>query len=233
MLIDQQQPVGTAQVRETLAGDGLLRWCSKRALTQCSVRRRMFQNQTAQPLETPMDEHALALLDRLQGPDGALGRRKLSSVLSDFDDGYTSGWAFDVPKVFCRALGLSFEPGGDGGNDSGRCKQSSAFEFSRGDMLYDTRRANEDRAHAKICVQVRAATSVSRATETTPRNPGMVRFDLHTQSEDRRRFVHRASRCTTQDDFVRFLIAGPPPEWTDISEIYRAIGLSGGQEGEQ
>lgn len=46
-----------------------------------------------------------------------------------------------------------------------------------------------------------------------PRDPGRVEFVIKTPDEDRQIMVERTRQTLTQDEFVRFLIMGPPEDW--------------------
>lgn len=172
-----------------------------------------------------MSESALELLDRLVGPEGAKGSRRLVETLTDFPGGYTAGWRFELPEAFALALDIRVVEVREEGVARLAPRQASSFDFGRGDVLYDTRRAYEDRALARLAVQVRSATPVRRADNDLPRDPGVVVFELYVQSADGKRFESRGTHPTTQDDFLRFLIAGPPEEWERIAAAFRALGL--------
>lgn len=172
-----------------------------------------------------MSTSALAVLKTLCSREGVKGRRKLTTVLSEFADGYSDGWCFDVSKAFRPALAITYEEVKENGRSRMQWKQGASFNFSRGDTLYDTKAAYKDRANANVCVQVKSATGVKLPGGDEPRDSGTVIFDLLVQDENRRRFVSKGLETTTQDEFVRFLIAGPPAEWSSVSEIFSDLGL--------
>jgi hypothetical protein len=91
--------------------------------------------------------------------------------------------------------------------------QGAWFSFSAGDSLFDTADGYLAWPQAlrmiRVCVQVDAALPVSVAEGSSARNPGMVTFSVYTPTASKARIKKRFQHSFSQDDFVRFIIAGP------------------------
>ena len=94
--------------------------------------------------------------------------------------------------------------------------QGSSFSFKIGDTLYDTPNAyrvwSEALKSINLCIQVKTTSSAGSTEGDSGRFPGSVTFTILTPNKDRSKIVERGEHIMTQDDFVRFLISGPPEE---------------------
>lgn len=156
-------------------------------------------------------------LDLTQDPTEKKGRTKrLTDLLKQpEDDEETGEWFMCVPSCFNNAMDIRQT------TLEGELQwtQGSTFSFKTGDTLYDTPKAyfhwEEAVRHLKIAIQVQAATDAipeKRSKEKgvlAPRNPGAVRIIILLPNPDRTSLVPLGQFQLTQDEFVRFLIAGP------------------------
>ena len=103
--------------------------------------------------------------------------------------------------------------------------QGSSFSFKAGDTLYDTVEAYQVWPKAlktiTICVQVKMASSAGPSEGGTGRCSGSVTFTILTPNGDRSKIFERDEHTMSQDEFVRFLIAGPPDDLKQKMEQFR------------
>jgi len=94
--------------------------------------------------------------------------------------------------------------------------QGSWFSFKQGDTVYDTAEAykvwSEALKSIGLCVKVKMAHSAVPSAGASERFPGSVTFSILSPNKARNKLVERAEHTMSQDDFVRFLIAGPYDE---------------------
>jgi hypothetical protein len=145
---------------------------------------------------------------------------RLLELLRSPDAKVTSDWYMCVPAFFNEALDIRMTQRMKQGIQQLVWTQGSTFSFKEGDKIYDTAKAylqwSEALRHIRLCVSVRSA--VNSAPEQNkagvvvrPRNPGKVLFTLLSPNAEKTRIVEYEEHELTQDDFVRFLIAGPDP----------------------
>lgn len=157
---------------------------------------------------------------------------RLTDLLKAPQEDYTNDWYMCVPKCFNDALDLKktdrvvdtfIQP--DLIQEKQKKKeikkvwtQGSYFSFGKGDTLYDSPKAysNWDKAlkNINLCVQV------EKAIATTPSKVGIVTFSILTPNENHSKLVNRGEHTMSQDNFVRFLIAGPSGAFKDKIKKY-------------
>lgn len=170
-------------------------------------------------------EKCLGLVD---DPTQKKGRTKrLTDLLKAPEADDTPDWFMCLPSCFNDALDLrqtTLE-----GNT--QWTQGSAFSFKTGDTLYDTPQAyhqwKEALRHIKIGVQVHSATDAvpeKRSKEKgllAPRYAGSVRISISLPTPNGSALAPIGQFELTQDDFVRFLIAGPTEQLREHIEAKR------------
>jgi hypothetical protein len=94
--------------------------------------------------------------------------------------------------------------------------QGSSFHFNTGDTIYDTPDAYKVWSEALktigVCVQIKTGSSAGPTEGGSGRFAGSVTFAILTPNKNRTKIVERGEHSMSQDDFVRFLISGPPEE---------------------
>lgn len=156
-----------------------------------------------------MTNPALKTLEKIEKQ----GRgKRLKGLLKDPESDRDDNWYMAVPPCFNDALDIKWNWGA---SNSG-WTQSGCFAFKTADMLYDTARAyeawSEALKHLNFCVEIETASSAGQGDGGT-RYPGSVTFAFFTPTADRTKIVKRGTHSMTQDDFVRFLIAGPDEDF--------------------
>lgn len=165
--------------------------------------------------EVLVSKEALGILKRVTDQKSNKEIR-LTDLLKDPYAETAEGWFMCVPPFFNDALDLK---------QTERVKkkekilvwtQGSSFSFGIGDVLYDTPNANKVWSEAikslNLCVQVETASSAGPIEGEARRFAGSVTFRILTPNKDRSKLIERGKHTMSQDDFVRFLIAGPPEE---------------------
>ena len=141
--------------------------------------------------------------------------------LRDPEAQYTEDWHMCVPKCFNDSLDIRKTERVSKGEKTLQWTQGSTFSFETGDVLYDTRKAYEPwpeaMKHINCCIQVREASQAipgekkSKNKPGTPRNSGIVTFDILVPDQSRTKLVKEKDKIEMkQDEFVRFLISGMP-----------------------
>jgi len=98
--------------------------------------------------------------------------RKLDAVLSDFPDGFAAGWHVAVPSCFRDALDIVWRKRSAASEAQSLWVQGGAFDFKRGDTLYDTASAYESWDAARESVHFGLV--VTDATPAVPAKPADV-----------------------------------------------------------
>jgi hypothetical protein len=133
---------------------------------------------------------------------------------------YAAGWRFCVPSSFREALDIKLTPRIVRGTTTMKWTQGSWFHFAEGDTLYDSQKAYLpwDLKNFQICLDIRRASPAKppNTTDRPARYPGVVIFDVLTPNEERTDLLKRREMAISQDEFVKLLIVGPPPEWREF-----------------
>lgn len=159
-----------------------------------------------------MKAEGLKILGKLEASSKTRERRLTTLIRSpDEADG---DWFMHVPVSFNNALDIRRTE--RVGSLESVWTQGGNFSFAIGDTIYDTPRAYERWAdalqHIGYCITVSQATAVSPPTVTTPRHSGYVGFNLSAPDASKTALTAIRAYAMTQDEFVRFLITGPPVE---------------------
>ncbi len=129
---------------------------------------------------------------------------------------HVEGWYMCVPPCFNDALDIRQTERVENKQKTLTWTQGSSFAFKAGDTLYDTPDAykvwSEALKSINLCVQVKLGSSAGPLDGGTGRFAGSVTFSILTPNDYRSRLVERADHTMSQDDFIRFLIGGPPDE---------------------
>ena len=92
--------------------------------------------------------------------------------------------------------------------------QGSRFDFHRGCILYDTRKAYQSWSKGvneiKYCISINSGKSARPAMDKDKRVPGEVEFSILTPNQQTKDLKEIGEFKLTQDEFVRFLINGDP-----------------------
>lgn len=159
-----------------------------------------------------MTTDAAILLDRLIREKPTRENRSLE-LLKDPSETHDKSWFMCVPSAFNDALDIKQTERTEGGKKVTRWTQGSLFCFKPGDVLYDTPLAygtwSEALKHINICIQVKDAAGVGLSENAKSRSAGSVSFTLFKPDKRRTELLACGDHVLTQDEFVRFLIAGP------------------------
>lgn len=170
-----------------------------------------------------MSDAPLSILDHviLEKPTR---EKRLLDLLKNPSAETTSGWYMCVPSCFNDALDIKMTERVVNKKKTLVWTQGSSFYFKIGDIIYDTPDAykvwSEALKTTRLCVQVKNGISAGPIGNTTSRFSGSVTFAILTPNKDRSGIVERGEHSMSQDDFVRFLIAGPFDE-----ELKKKVGV--------
>jgi hypothetical protein len=132
--------------------------------------------------------------------------RRSEALIADFSSGFARGWAWAVKKDFSTALDINFASRVVKGKKVAPVLTSgNLFNFSKGDVLYDTPLAysqtwSESLSYLTRSLEVLSATSAEIGFE------GHVEAQLHEKKEGR--LVKTSVFRGTQKQFVEGLIRG-------------------------
>ena len=162
-----------------------------------------------------MIQQALTILDDLIREKRSRENR-MEKLLKDPSTESGEGWYMCVPSCFNEALDIKRTERVKNKNKRLVWTQGSWFSFKRGDTIYDTPDAykvwSEALESISLCVQVKIAYNAGPSDGVSERFSGSVTFSILTPNKTRTKVVERAEHTMSQDDFVRFLIAGPCDE---------------------
>ena len=165
-----------------------------------------------------MNQEALDILQRLS-EDASMRQKRLTQLLKPAEAEYAEGWFMCVPKCFNDSLDIRLTERIVDGHVALVWTQGSAFSFSEGDTLYDTRNAykvwSEALKSISLGVQVKRAIAAGAASDGSSRSPGSVTFEILKSDKRRSKLVGSGQYTMSQDAFVRFLIAGPSGGFAD------------------
>jgi hypothetical protein len=163
-----------------------------------------------------MSAAAVSVLDQVIREKPTRDNR-LTDLLKDPSAETAEGWYMCVPSCFNDALDIKqTERVVNKKKKTLVWTQGSSFHFNTGDTIYDTPDAYKVWSEALktigVSVQVKTGASAGPTEGGIGRFAGSVTFAILTPNKDRSKVVERGEYSMSQDDFVRFLIAGPPEE---------------------
>jgi len=163
-------------------------------------------------------DHSLQILGRTVGASSR--QERLTDLLSEFPGGYADNWYMQIPDVFRGAVDIQQTIRVSAGKQQLVWTQGSTFSFKVGDTLYDTPDAYQEWATAlkklRLCVAVKSATDSRPVSKDNPkRHAGYVAFEIFKPNRDRSAVEKVGEQSCSQDEFVRFLIAGALPGWSE------------------
>jgi len=170
-----------------------------------------------------MIEDALSILDDLIREKRSRENRT-ENLLKDPSTQCGDGWYMCVPSCFNDALDIKRTERVKSRKKRLVWTQGSWFSFKRGDTVYDTPDAykvwSEALKSINLCVQIKMASNAGPSDGASERFSGSVAFAILTPNKARSKLVERAEHTISQDDFVRFLIAGP---WEELQSKIRGF----------
>jgi hypothetical protein len=159
-----------------------------------------------------MVSQTLTILDELIREKSTREKRG-TDLLKDPTAETTDGWYMCVPSCFNESLDIKRTVRVKGKKKDLVWTQGSWFSFKRGDTVYDTPEAykvwSDALKHIGLCVQIKTASNVGLSQGNSERFSGSVTFSIMTPDKNRSQILDRDEHTMSQDDFVRFLIAGP------------------------
>lgn len=162
-----------------------------------------------------MIQQAITILDDLIREKRSRENRT-ESLLKDPSTRSGDGWYMCVPPCFNEALDIRRTERVKNGKKRLVWTQGSWFSFKRGDTVYDTADAykvwSEALKSINLCVQIKSGYNAGPSERASERFSGSVTFSILTPDKARSKLVERTEHTMSQDDFVRFLIAGPCEE---------------------
>ena len=162
-----------------------------------------------------MNTEAISVLDHVIR-EKPTRENRLTDLLKAPSAETAEGWYMCVPPCFNDALDIKQTDRVVNKKKTLVWTQGSSFNFDIGDTIYNTPDAYKVWSEALktigICVQIKAGSSAGPPEGGTGRFAGSVTFTILTPNKGRTTLVERAEHSMSQDDFVRFLISGPPEE---------------------
>ncbi len=179
-------------------------------------------------------EHALRLLDDVLLAPRAGARTLRSEQLlcrleplieyaSISPDEFCRGWAFSVGACFADALDCKLQQRTKDGQKYWLWTQGNMFAFRTGYTFHDTAIASGEPwgvtlTRLSYSLTITEAISCSTQTHESPRNPGLVTFQVHRPdrpgaADGQALRPYGETRTVTQDEFLRILIVGLPEKW--------------------
>ncbi|RPJ73337.1 MAG: hypothetical protein EHM20_12405 [Alphaproteobacteria bacterium] len=140
-------------------------------------------------------------------------KNRSMTLLKAPDAKVSNGWYMYVPPCFNESLDIRRTERVIAKKKELVWTQGSWFSFKRGDTLYDTPKAyqvwSEALKYIGLCLQIKAASNVEIFKDNRERFSGSVTFLILIPDKNRIKIIERNEHTMSQDDFVRFLIAGP------------------------
>ncbi len=162
-----------------------------------------------------MISESLDILDRLIR-EKPTRENRLTDLLKDPLAEIAEGWYMCVPPWFNEALDIKQTERIENKKKTRKWTQGASFSFKPGDTVYDSPDAYKVWFEAlktiSLCIQVKTASNAGCTEPGMGRSAGLVTFSILTPNKDRSKIVERGEHTMSQDDFVRFLIAGPSEE---------------------
>jgi hypothetical protein len=166
-----------------------------------------------------MTQQALTILDHIVR-ERSTRENRITELLRDPKAKYADGWYMCVPTCFNEALDIKQTERVQNKKKILVWTQGSFFSFKEGDTLYDTPDAYKVWSEAlkciSLCIQVKSASSAGPTDGSAGRSPGSVTFSIFTPNSDRSKIIEIGNHTMSQDDFVRFLIAGPSDDLKNL-----------------
>lgn len=155
--------------------------------------------------------------------------KRTSNLLRDPLSQDTPDWYMCVPSFFNNALDIKFIERvktikqQDQENPNSKVKkikktelvwtQGSAFFFEEGCTLYDTINGYLEWSEAikkiKLCIQIIKSVEATPRIADLDRDPGSITFKILVPNQEKTKLTPLGDYIMTQDEFIRFLIAGP------------------------
>jgi hypothetical protein len=167
-------------------------------------------------------QSALKILDRLITSKPRSHR--ITEFLRNPSAKETPDWYMCIPDYFNMALDIKITDRTINKITIPTLTQGSNFNFCQGDVIYEKPKSylvwSEEIKRIRFSIQIDYAVSASSATTKTdekgnkiiiPRKPGNIHFSIYRPNIDKTRILKFSEYQLTQDDFLRFLIAGPDP----------------------
>ena len=162
-----------------------------------------------------MSQTSISVLDQVIR-EKPTRENRLTDLLKDPFAETEEGWYMCVPPCFNDALDIKQTDRVVNKEKTLVWTQGSSFHFNTGDTIYNTPDAYKVWADAlqtiNLCVQIKTGSSAGSTESATGRFAGSLTFSILTPNKDRSSIVERGEHSMSQDDFVRFLIEGPPEE---------------------
>lgn len=146
----------------------------------------------------------------------------------------TPDWYMCVPYFFNLALDIKITTRIKNEIPISTLTQGPNFSFQPGDIIYDTIKAysvwSEALKYIQLCVQIIFSTQTEALTTNidgskikTFRNPGKVLFSILLPNHKKTNLVKISEYELSQDDFLRFLIAGPDETLNKIINEWKQL----------
>jgi len=158
-------------------------------------------------------------------PDKILKKKiRSTELITEFNDGFSTGWAMCLPEAFKEALDIKFTVRIKKGVKEWVWTQGSQFYFKEGDTIYNTKEAykglwRESLNRIAVCFQVVKAKPAEPATAPNRRKnipaknrfPGLVEYiELYPDKAKTKLEKSGEIKSVTQDAFIEILILGNP-----------------------
>ena len=127
------------------------------------------------------------------------GKKRLTTVLAEFKNGYAKGWAVCVPESFKAALDIQPKPG------TLTLTQGKWICFQPGDLIYDNCAPYERRTWAEALKEIDAAFQV---TEGCTDILGEVAFEVYKPKRERTALEKVGHQRLPAHKFLKALICG-------------------------
>lgn len=166
-----------------------------------------------------MPQQPLTVLDHIVR-ERSTREKRVTERLRDPSEKYAAGWYMCVPTCFNDALDIRQTERVENKQKRLVWTQGSSFPFKEGDTLYDTPDAykvwSEALKSIRLCIQVKSASNAGPTEGSAGRSSGSVTFSIFIPNNARDKIIEIGNRTMSQDDFVRFLIVGPPDDLKSV-----------------
>ncbi len=167
---------------------------------------------------------SIKLFEELISPNSNKRDSRRLELLKDPQTDSPDTWRLFIPRAFNSALDIALTQRIINSKDNRKIAQEwtqgSAFSFSSGDILYDTKDAYLDWSNAikkvRLCFEVISATSASPQQREKPRFPGSLTIKVCRPNSNLTRLEEAGRAELTQDEFVRFILGGDCDQLTPL-----------------